>query len=897
MAHPASTPASYVSPLPANSKFEFVSGTMIYNNVSVTDTDGIIVDSYYKIRITRPDGTVAFDQGMQPGSNGVHPDEAQGYTEQNLLPGTYTAYYAFTYPYTIPIGEGSWTIGYKTNTATYTFTVIENKLPLKQWTCTDVINRLLDLAEPIRKGEKPRFRLQGVNDDGTYVAGSQAALFDEILAPEFAFTKQTLRECLQQVGEVVHGEPRLTPKKDGSGKWYFEVSYDLYGQNKPWKQAHRAYVKKSVTQNINTYSTSLDTPAENLVNGNGTITEPYAGGGKTLRTEQMYAQITESNMLIPTQFPIYTVQKLEYLQPQESGFKAWDITPWLFESSIYSSQLSSYDQEYPYSKAYAIMFTQGEKNITQLNFKAEHPVNAVFNNYSILNILRRVTGDSGLDIGEAAATGTSGWNPGGYPQLVFRVTYTPIYQARVGQTKINYKDYPTKAAMIYNQQSNVMDSKAYGENLKGVIARLGNAEKSYTYHLSRLSQIAKPGMMFDEDYTISGVYVEILPAIINCTVALTKNFNRISRYVGISSVKRYSQISQSMAVERNILWNEYIIIGDQEISDYLTTSIGGQFMRALADTFLQSGSYNPLTYVAAYGMSGENNPLPAVGLPVIASAFGNSVSFSWEYEDNYSAGAVSQYRTSGSGQNQVSGYFQNSYQYTDYYGKLYYYHFDLSDAGPAVTADLANELPGLSSMPEDSSEYISTFGYQTNKEPYIVRKDNREKLQCNFQVDFVTNRKNFIIGSALARNFPLVHGTDTSLKAKLYVLPDVLNKFVDQLPESIDLSDLPSANIEIGYAATGSGFFYVESGFTTAGGSLTNVFPGRGKAWAIVTERTTESVEVETETGQTTTQTTVKGGEVLIGQNMDIEPWDPFPTVYFTRKRKIFKEDVWTDIR
>lgn len=868
---PPVTPSSYVSPLQA-AEFTFVSTTKIYPYRASEP-----YWSYYYQEVQFNGVSIWTNEYVVPALGaGIPIGRDTGYTA-NLSSGVYTVIYEF---WDYANGEKQ----EKLNGCRYTFQVVENHLPLKRWTCTDVINRLLDIAEPIRRGEKPRFRLQGVNDNGTYTAGSQAALFDAILAPEFAFTKQTLRECLQQVGEVLHGEPRLTPKKDSKGTWYFEVSYDLYGKGVKWKQAHRSYIKKSVTQNINTYSTSLDTHAENLVNRNGTITEPYMGGGKSVRTEQMYAQITESNMLIPTQFPIYTVQKLEYLQPQGSGFKAWDITPWLFESTIYSSQLSSYDQEYPYSKAYAVMFTQGEKNITQLNFKLDNAISDIFENYAIVNILRRVIGSKDIGITD-------------YPQMIFRVTYTPIYQSRVAQTKINYKDYPTKAAMIYNQQSNVMDSKAYGENLKGVIARLGNAEKSYTYHLSRLSQIPTPGMMFDDDYTISGVYVEILSTLINCTVALTKNFNRISRYVGISSVKRYSQISQTMAVERNIIWNEYIVIGDKETPD-LTTTIGGRFMSALADTFLQTGSYSPLTYVAAYGITGENNTLPAVGLPVIASAFGNSVSFAWEYEDNYSAGAISQYRTSGSGSNQVKGYFQNSYQYTDYYGKLYYYHFDLDDAGPVTTDDVANALPGLSSTPTANHGYISTLlSYQTDKLPYIVRKDNREKLQCNFQVDFVTNRKNFIIGSALARNFSLIRGTDKKLRAMLYVFPEPLNKFTDQIDADVDLSALQYVDIVIGYAASWNGFFTIRTALPVEEGDPLNVFPGSGKAWAIVTQRTTESTQVETETGQITTQTTVKGGEVLIGQNMEVQSMAPFPTVYFTRKRKIFKEDVWTDIR
>ena len=354
MAYPASTPASYVSPLPSKSSFTFVPGTTIYPNKFV-NVDGNIQNSYYKIKITRPDGSVAFEQGMETGSDGVDPEDAQGYTEQNLISGIYTAYYEFKYPYIIPVAG---TIGYKINTATYTFTVVDNKLPLKRWTATDVINRLLDLAEPLREQDHPRFRLQGINRDRTMEAGSQAALFDTILSPEFAFTKQTLRECLQQVGEIIHGEPRITPKKDKYG-WYYEVSYDLYGQTEQWKHANRPHVKKSVTQNVNTYSTNIDTHTENLIkktsDGNGTITEPYSGGAQTVRTEQMYVQITETNMIIPTLFPIYSVESVKWITDENGTLKEYEIKDYLFESSVYGTQLSSYDVAYPYSKAYGIM--------------------------------------------------------------------------------------------------------------------------------------------------------------------------------------------------------------------------------------------------------------------------------------------------------------------------------------------------------------------------------------------------------------------------------------------------------------------------------------------------------------------------------------------------------------
>ena len=835
------TPVSYVSPLPA-SEFTFVPVSQIYPL-----GEGVI--NYSRILKVRLNGNLVFTG-----------TEDESYTAK-LTPGIYTAFYG------ISVTQPGTPVSYDVSTVTYTFQVVENHLPLKKWTCTDVINRLLDIAEPIRKGEKPRFKLQGVNDDGSYEAGSQAALFETILAPEFAFTKQTLRECLQQVGEVLHGEPRLTPKKDSAGTWYYEVSYDLFGQPKKWMHANRPHVIAQVSQNANSYATSIDSAAENIVNVKGTMTEPYADGGKSMRVMEEYVRITDQNMIFMTSRPIYTISSFEWLQPTESGFKAWQIEPYLFESSQYGSQLSSYDGGYPNSKAFALMYTQGERNITQFNFKQDEPIAPAFADYAIINILRRVTGDDSLKIDS-------------YPEMVFRIKYVPFYQARVSQTKPLYDKAAVPAAMIYNQQSNVMDSTAYGENLKGVIARLGNEDKSYTYRLSRLNQIPKAGMKYDDEYYISGVYTQFLPNVIMCTVTLTKDFNRLARYTGVSSVKRYAQVSQTMALERNVLYKEYVVIGDAEAADgdsYIQQTLMNDILLPF-----DSGNVlaNPVTTVGAKGVSYQGNDLPAVELPVIASAFGNSIMFSWEYQDNYSAGPVSQPMPTGD----VTGYFQNEYPYTDYYGRMYYYHFVLKDYGPTVTPSngVANELPGRDGNIDDSRAFVP---YSTlDGQPYILRKDSREKLQVNLQIDFVTNRKDFIIGSALARNCGAVRAATESYGAKLYVLPEPLNKFTDSFPAAgIDLSTLPSAEV-----THTSGVNQI---------SIVGGMPAAGKAWAIVTAQTTETEQVEDERGNVVTQSVTKGGELLIGQNMEFSAGDAFPVVYFTKKREVFNKTVWKDIR
>lgn len=864
------TPKTYVSPLPSGNEFTFVSARTIF-----------------PYRADAPYGTYYSHKVVL---NGITIDE----NEYIILPsGTSGKDVGFS---TI-LSSGTYVIKYeiwdyangnkqdKLNSATYTFIVVENRLPLKKYTITDVINRTLAVAEPIRKGERPRFRLNGMRADGTIITESnkqegeevgQAALFDTIIAPQFSFTKQTLRECLQEVGGVIHGEPRLRIKKDENG-YYFEVFYDMYGEGK------RAYIStrrcQSMTSSyaIESFASHLDSNAENLINTldkySGVIKEPFNGGYKTVRTETQYSRITDENMLIATQYPIYSVEKLEYIAvipnpipPNNPILIPYDITAYLFEASVYNTQLSSYDGEYPYSRAYGLRYKQGEKNIDALNFKQDSAILPAYENYAIVNILRKVTGNDSFEVES-------------YPSLAFRVTYTPIYNTRVSQTKPYYKENPRAAALIFNQQSNLVESRYYGENLKGLIARIGNLEQTRTYHLSTYSYIPKAGQKFNDEYYIAAVSVEYLPTYIKCTIGLSKDFNRLSQYIGINSQKRYSEISQSQANERNILYREFIVIGDAETPSG-DSIIGDDMLSAIADTFTQNGNYQPLTGVVAWGSSYKGNDLPIVCLPVVSSAFGNSMSFSWQYDDNYSAGATSTYRENGSGSSKVSGYFQGDYRYTDYYGRMYYYDFDIQVKGQQEDG---YTLPkGI--KPTKASGYVSTMG----KSPYILRKDNREKLQVNVQVDFVTNKQDIIIGSALASYCGAVRGSDPALKSKLYVFPERLNKFINHVngSVSIDLDTLPSVEITVGNAENGQFVLNAEN------------FPSDGEAWAIVTEQTDlPPEEVEDEEGNVTMQSQIKGGDVLLAQNTKITAGQSFTPIYFTRKRKIFDETVWKDKR
>ena len=73
----------------------------------------------------------------------------------------------------------------------------------------------------------------------------------------------------------------------------------------------------------------------------------------------------------------------------------------------------------------------------------------------------------------------------------FSIEYTPIYSTRIRTIKQTLSTGKMPRALAYNQGENLIETRYYGENLKGVVARLGNIEKTYTYHLAFLSDIPK----------------------------------------------------------------------------------------------------------------------------------------------------------------------------------------------------------------------------------------------------------------------------------------------------------------------------------------------------------------------------------------------------------------------
>lgn len=876
-------PNTYISPLKPEIEFEFVSCRKIYPysqhipsghfnkwNLSVYRNSVLIKDSVREFTIYSPHDEIGNKNGFIT----------------KLEVGTYQAVYTHTYV------DGEIIHSQVTVTATYTFQVVENQYPLKKSTIKEVIERILDVAEPLvvkRNDDNtatyvkpPRFKFEYKYPEDTEDGKAERALFNQT-APEFTFTRMTLRECLQEIGKFIHAEPRLTKN---CTTWiydrYGEQDFATYRQNvngqvTPLNQ--HPYKGKRSVYDINVACTSVESQVDNFVNRldkiGGTITEPYRGGALSLRTDTAYVRFedAESSMYFPTPVGIMDVTSFYWVDVSGLAGTAgerYDITPYIFEHAIYNAELSSYDTKYPRSKAYGLYFTQGQKNINGFFFKNEEWSDGVLADYAITNILREVTNKSKLDLSKK------------YPELCFELTYTPIYDARLTHGKSYTGDMLKKPfTLMYNQSANVVETRYYGEHLKGVAERLGNVEKTVSLYMRNVGNVPKIGQMWDEDYYISSVKGSVVLDGIALEIGLSKKFNRLSEYVGANSYKRYYEVSERMSQDRRTIYKDYFLITNQTIRGLPSECfITDAAFSSVANVFYQSESGNlaasngdpvPLvndivSCVSAQGFSKTFKPSNAVLLPVISSAFGNNMEYTWSFKDNYSAGISSTPQSNGT----ISGYFGAEVTYGDYYGREYYQRFSLQIRGSEITLDEALALPN------DFTDEQAKTVFGTPEEHYrVLRKDSREVLNQSYSIEYVTDIKNIVIGSALSRNNPTIGGINPKANAVLYILPERVNQFSN---DDMDLTnatavyeyanDLTSADPQIKLSRGGGLFMPI---LLFKGVSA----PVNGKAWAIVSKRYEgEPYQAENENGDVETIVPQYGGELLLAWNGDISAGD-----------------------
>ena len=607
------------------------------------------------------------------------------------------------------------------------------------------------------------------------------------------------------------------------------------------------YIGHYETLDAEQYASQLDSIVSNLTNiddeATGTIIEPFRNAYKTVRAESGTITINDTSAIIETDYPIEKIAKLEcgYITVGGTDYLVGDITPYVYEKAEYDL-LSSNSGTYPLSKGYAITYTQGQPNITGLTFKLPNSVSPIFSKPAILNIISQKLGINVQTI----------FNVQDITELQFRLTYYPSTTARVEQSRTDINNYSMELTSIYNQSANKVDSRAYGENLKGAIARLGNIEKFITYELSSpddLPNVGEYAIIDNEDYYIATLSVENQIDHTKVTVGLSKDFNALSKYIGIKNNIRLYEVSEKQSVERHINYKDYCVIGNPITSDNKQLVTGVSVISILGQFTISTASTTSISVARVQGTDIDEVQKEQVDLPVISLGLGNTIWIGFKYADNYSAGNQSVNPPQGDTLYRLNQYVP----YADYFGELETLKINMYSTLQSV--DSSNAVTVGNALPVSTLNTVSnTLLISTQSDDLVIKKDSREQINFAYQMHYVTN-DNIIIGTQLAQGCPLVSNFNETY-AELYVLPNRINKFASNI-------DLTNATLVKSYNNVVTPPDVVFTGNSITFGN--QIATASGKSWAMVDKAS---------------------GKLLFGKNIAIENGEEIemPTMTFTHK-------------
>ena len=384
-------------------------------------------------------------------------------------------------------------------------------------------------------------------------------------APEFFFNGKTLFQILVEIGDYVGGFPYLKFSKHGE----YELFYRQWNDNNVSRHTLSDDEIYDVEYHTTTdgSATVVDSTVENMLNssanGENTAVYPLPGNedvsvpvnGMTVkmarnnnfappRTESYEYEITDENCFVEVPHAIEKVLKLETYSKKNNGSAErgyCDITSNLKEYSDWvvlketTNNISS--------RNYYLYYTIGGRRIENIN-------NAVGN--------IEIADDHG---GSGLTTAR---------QLFLRVTYIPRLNGRIKKQRGTGKK---PISYIVNQQTNVVNSSAYGKYLQGLVDRMTGNSTVYTVISKRNTELFKTGEFLNGEriYRAEHTYS---PKVVVTRYFTSPNWNRRANFVAIPHNQRTWRIPAADEVtQRNIHYSEdlFFSIGNQ---DEITSSNG-----------------------------------------------------------------------------------------------------------------------------------------------------------------------------------------------------------------------------------------------------------------------------------------------------------------------------------
>ena len=666
-------------------------------------------------------------------------------------------------------------------------------------TLYDTFKRLCDTT-PLRLTSQNN--LYNPTTDSTIVS-----LMQSIKSPEYAWSCRTLMwECLKEIGMDMGGYfPSVEFGDNGQYILTFFPTDELVQQI-----SDLDYISIAEGVDANQVCSEIDTDIANIIatnQGTASIVFPGQNCWVTPRTDDIQLTTENCELILPN-----TIEKVlkvtiklegievetalntyadlgEYLQADEL-----DLTKYIVEYKKYQSlQTLGYNSSATGTnsgywtnttemcKNNTCYWTQGEKNIVLVSnsyyyktgVNSKHPAVYIMIQAAVFNIYgaEYVEGQGFKIIVNGETKSVYSIRDTGVRNFQFRVEYIPRDTSTklraVKQEKCDYE-----YVLPYNQRAEIVDAPSLGQELDKSVNQMGVNYIKAVNRYKALSDILPIGTAYidgADTYILTvNEYEQTSHENITVTHTFSKNWSMLSEYLKQNKQYRNTNIPTDILV-RNLHYQDYFIIAEEILEGepgILTATYGIEYAARVFANRLAGIATEVNNFQIQRGYT-----LASGGVAVSCASFGvkKSIVFSAKMQDNL---------TAGKSVNPDNEYYCQDVLYTDENGEFNDASFENGEV--YFGFGYLNPLfctPNL--LPRQY--YLTGIGFNVLhrlvlSEKFAVKKSSAEHINFTYQVHFVSDMPDIVIGGLLAENNPLVVDLTADLDYYLWGLTKPLSK-------------------------------------------------------------------------------------------------------------------------
>ena len=662
-------------------------------------------------------------------------------------------------------------------------------------------------------------------------------IMQAIPSPEYSWSCRTLMwECLKEIGIDMGGYfPSVAFGDNGEYILSFFQTDNITNTITELK-----YISIAEGYDANQVCSEIDTDIANIIatnQGTASVVFPSQNGWISPRTDDV--QLTDQNCEIQTPSIIEKIVKIYINQRVVSlgadngmlyditGEEMLDVTEFFPEYKKYQSleTLGTYDYQIFNTDLYknnTCYWTEDSQTLTLVptEFASGWGVgterSAIFN--LIVSAIYKQYAPSGED-SEGKYITVNG-NRVQFPytfqreyprSLQFRVEYIPRDSStKIRAVKQEKCDY--EYVLPYNQRAEIVDAPSLGQELDKSVNQMGVNYIKTVQKYKTLDNILPIGTAYidgADTYILTvNEHEQISNKSITVTHSFSKNWSMLSEYLKQNKQYRNTNIPTDILV-RNLHYQDFIELSETKSANYsgfLSVSGRSYISKALSGGVTSVNT--EINNMCIYRGEGTTE-----GVIVSCSSFAvkKSLVFSGKMQNNLTASKKV---------DPDNDYYCQDVLYTDEHGEIETGSI-LLGVGILGTSLTANSLP-------ESNTYENRLNQTLASGVFNFEKSSAEHINFTYQIHFVSEMPDIVIGHMLAESCPLIQDRTESLTYQLWGLKKPLSKMATVVNSVVGskVADINSNNMLNYWAVTD------DSILLTLSGKL----PSDSIGWAITDE-------------------------------------------------------------